>query len=347
MIKSRKYYLPFLILFFWFFVLKVYASWDSSTNMQGLTVSQAFTQTQNNFKAVDGSDNSTPPGMLWAGTSVYFEGATDDAFELRLTVANPTSDVTVSIPATTGTLEFIDVAQIITATKTYNGSSPFIFEGATDDANEMTLSITDPTADVVVTVPATTGTLALIGQTRSSMFTSSGTFTAPVGITKVYLTMIAGGSSAKGGSNGGGGAGGGYIVNYPYTVVAGNNYTVTVGAGGTAVSGTNNGIAGGTTTFDSVSVSGGAAVTGSTGGVGGGGSFNASGGTLGTFIQKSGNGGDTNGAGGSTPYGLGGQSAGGSAGAPQDAAANTGAGGGNGNGGGGGAGGSGFVLIEY
>ena len=42
-------------------------------------------------------------------------------------------------------------------TQTITGN--LIFEGATDDANETTLAITDPTADRTITLPDTTGTV--------------------------------------------------------------------------------------------------------------------------------------------------------------------------------------------
>ena len=50
------------------------------------------------------------------------------------------------------------------------GASPFIFEGLTEDAFETTLAITDPTADRTITVPDSSGTLMLSGD--SSILTS-------------------------------------------------------------------------------------------------------------------------------------------------------------------------------
>ncbi|TPW03396.1 MAG: serine threonine rich antigen, partial [bacterium] len=46
------------------------------------------------FTATDGAD----------GTALYFEGSTSDGYEVALTSANPTSDITVTLPATTGTV---------------------------------------------------------------------------------------------------------------------------------------------------------------------------------------------------------------------------------------------------
>ena len=52
------------------------------------------------------------------------------------------------------------------------------------------------------------------------LFTADGTFTVPTGVSKVFVTLLAGGGaggSAGGPSDaGGGGASGGYITNIPY-----------------------------------------------------------------------------------------------------------------------------------
>ena len=40
------------------------------------------------------------------------------------------------------------------------GASPLVFEGATANAYETTLAVTDPTADRTITLPDDTGTVA-------------------------------------------------------------------------------------------------------------------------------------------------------------------------------------------
>ena len=187
------------------------------------------------------------------------------------------------------------------------------------------------------------------------IFTASGTFTAPTGITKVYLSIIGGGGGGGSGRGGGGGAGQ-CTLNKPYTVVAGNSYTVTIGAGGAGGTGSN-GSAGGTTSFDSLNMSGGNA--GVRSGVGGAAfSFNGAnavtttpgvGGYLGGLSGGGGAGStSTAGGGGGSPFGAGG--AGVTSGAPNAGAANTGAGGGGGDSAesfSGGAGGSGICIVSY
>ena len=190
------------------------------------------------------------------------------------------------------------------------------------------------------------------------IFTSSGTFTAPTGVTKVYISMCGGGGGGTSNNNGnhGGGAGGGYLLNYPFTVTPGNGYTVTIGAGGAAG---NPASAGGTTSFDSISVTGGAGGTQSTtpavgGGVGLAAASSTGGGP--SFVGGSGSAGSGNDGrgGGGTPFGVGANGPPGGAGTTGNAgAANSGGGGssgssdGGGGQGAGGAGGSGVLVVMF
>lgn len=129
-----------------------------------------------------------------------------------------------------------------------------------ENANNATYATSAGVANTVVTAPA-----------RSQMFTSNGTFTAPQGVTMVYLTMVGAGGGGGGGmgsgnsgGGGGGGASGATIINYPVTVIPGNSYSVTVGVAGAGGSGRSGGTGraqsganGGATIFDSVSIPGG------------------------------------------------------------------------------------------
>lgn len=91
---------------------------------------------------------------------------------------------------------------------------------------------------------------------NSQLFTSSGTFTVPAGVTNIMVTVVGGGGGGSwgwgdacvpyyGGGGGVGGVAGGYL-----SVTPGSTFTVTVGAGG-AGSNTGNGSAGGTSSFGS------------------------------------------------------------------------------------------------
>lgn len=189
-------------------------------------------------------------------------------------------------------------------------------------------------------------------------FPSSGTWTAPTGITTIFLTILSGGgnggNASSGGSGGGGGGGGGsgaLLLNFPYTVTPGNTYTVTIAAGGSP------------TVFDILSLSGGSNGTSASGSPGGGGGAASSGGTI-DFASggNGGNGAAGNGAaggagGGATSYGGGG-SAGGAGGGGNGGNGGNGSGYGSGGGGAGGGGNSGspgnpgsgttgFIIVQY
>jgi len=87
-------------------------------------------------------------------------------------------------------------------------------------------------------------------------FTSSGSWTAPAGVTSIWLSGAAGGGGggqcAAGGHGAGGGGGGECAVDERYAVVPGAAYTVTVGAGGAgATGGAGDGTAGGNGVFGS------------------------------------------------------------------------------------------------
>ena len=109
-------------------------------------------------------------------------------------------------------------------------------------------------------------------------FNSSSSWVCPTGVTSVDYLVVAGGGS--GGSHFGGGGGGGGYRSGSSQVTAGNTYTVTVGAGGTSVSGngTTRGNVGSNSVFDAITSRGGGGggardgnVAGGDGGSGGGG----------------------------------------------------------------------------
>ena len=114
--------------------------------------------------------------------------------------------------------------------------------------------------------------------TRSQLFTSTGTFTAPTGVTTVYITGCAagggGGGYDSGQHYGASGAGSGaYVFRSPYLVTAGNSYTVTIGANGTGGATNNNGTDATNSSFGSYTLVGGkkglAGATSAVGGAGG------------------------------------------------------------------------------
>ena len=138
--------------------------------------------------------------------------ATTDTLDTLRTTYNLTSaDVgeIASITSATGTIaSATDVVEAITLMNTevaaiIAGTSPFetkiVFEGATDDAYETTLTVTDPTADRTITLPNLTGTVSLLDATETltnktltsptiNDGTFSGTFTGTMDDTGVVLS---------------------------------------------------------------------------------------------------------------------------------------------------------------
>jgi len=120
------------------------------------------------------------------GNNIVLEGTTDNAFEMTLSGGDPTADRTITLPDVTGTVVTTGNLTAITTVTSATLTSPTItgavfndgsvvFEGATADAFETTLAITDPTADRTITFPDLTGTVALTsGVINNSLLTTTG-----------------------------------------------------------------------------------------------------------------------------------------------------------------------------
>lgn len=97
---------------------------------------------------------------------ICFEGPTDDGFEACLTVTDPTADRVVTIPNTSDATLFLSTLAtnaVDIANSIWAASNAFVFEGATADAFETTLSPADPVADATVTLPNVAGALTIQG----------------------------------------------------------------------------------------------------------------------------------------------------------------------------------------
>jgi len=113
-------------------------------------------------------------------------------------------------------------------------------------------------------------TLAAV-QLREQLFLTSGTWTAPAGVTQVKLVVVGGGGggggyNSTGGTNDGGNGGSAGVAVGNVTVVPGTAYTVTVGAGGAGGVTNANGTAGSTSSFGALmsATGGGAGLTNGT-----------------------------------------------------------------------------------
>lgn len=137
--------------------------------------------------------NKTLTSPIINGDGVVFEGATADAYETTLTVVDPTADRTITLPNVSGTVITTGNLSDITDIGVFTGS--ITIEGATADAFETTLAITDPTADRTVTFQDATGTVVLRDTTDTL---TNKTLTSPT-VSGLYLSdssIVFEGSSA-------------------------------------------------------------------------------------------------------------------------------------------------------
>jgi hypothetical protein len=205
---------------------------------------------------------------------------------------------------------------------------------------------------------------------QGQVFTSSGTFTVPTGVTTVKVTVVGGGGNG-GASSGatfsycGGGGGGGLSVRYVTGLTPGGTQTVTVGGvagtssfgsfasatGGASVAGNDNaaGAAGGTGSSGTYNIAGGAGGTGTTGssGAGGGGGGNIGGNGYSVNISCVTYGLTTTGGAGVFGRGAAGVISGVGLAANGFGNGGSGSGGAGGAGGGAGAGTGGIVVVEW
>ena len=90
---------------------------------------------------------------------------------------------------------------------TFSAGSPLIFEGATPDAHETTIAITDPTGDRTVTIPDGSGTIAYLDSNITGNAATATTATTATNVTAtanntadetVYLTFVDGATGSQG-----------------------------------------------------------------------------------------------------------------------------------------------------
>jgi len=169
-------------------------------------------------------------------------------------------------------------------------------------------------------VPAWATPAVSVPSLNEQVFTSSGTFTVPTGVTKLWVEILGGGGSgARESTNTGGGGNAGGRINQQFTVTPAASLTVTIGAGGAARTSDQDGASGTASSFNAVSADAG----------------------RGGIRSQSSNINSAASTGGSS-WGAGGVDG-------SSAAANSGAGGGGGGqfGGNSGAGGSGRIIVRW
>ncbi|CAB4240581.1 hypothetical protein UFOVP38_16 [uncultured Caudovirales phage] len=288
--------------------------WCTLSNMGGVTeVVKVTARSGDVFTIVRGQDNTS--AVAWNS---------GDKVELRL------------VAAALNNLAKLDEANTFSVAPTLNTALASASGGTG-------LQASGASGNVLVS-DGTTWNSVSSGQ---QVFTSSGTFTIPTGITKCKVTVVGGGGGGAGFSSspsGGGGGGGGTAITWLTGLTPGNTIVVTVGSGGGAsAAGSASSISSGTQTITTVSGNGGAGGSVPNGGVGG----TSSAGTIniGGSSGVSGNASTSpsGGAGGSSFMGGGGR--GSTSGASNGA--NYGGGGGGSSVPAGASGAAGIVLFEY
>jgi len=169
------------------------ATFGGLTNTSGNLIIKSGTTTAMTFSGanvtiagdltVSGTTTTVDSSTINVTNSFTFEGSTADSFETTLTVEDPTADRTVTIPNATGQIVLRDTTDTLTnktltspvlTTPIFTGATDqrgsFVFEGATADSFETTVSVVDPTADRTINFPDVSGTVAVIQSGASILF---------------------------------------------------------------------------------------------------------------------------------------------------------------------------------
>ncbi len=121
-----------------------------------------------------------------------FEGTTVDDFETTVTATDPTADRTITLPDASGAVVLSTLATNApdAANSVTGASNALVFEGATANAFETSITPTDPTTDNTLTLPDYTGAVPIIVQQGYTQFSHSEATT--VDVTGAVLTLADG-----------------------------------------------------------------------------------------------------------------------------------------------------------
>lgn len=173
----------------WAYLSETAAAVTQSAPAYAQIIGFATTTTDYYFNFNNYLDTSalTALGVLSGASPLICEGATADAFETTIAVTDPTADRTVTLPDASG-VPILSAAIPDAANAVSGVSNGVVFEGATADAHETTLTVTDPTADRTVTFPNRTGQVQMAG--AASALTPGAAVTLTVGLSNLYTLAI-------------------------------------------------------------------------------------------------------------------------------------------------------------
>lgn len=129
-------------------------------------------------------------GTLTGASPLVLEGASANDYETTLAVTDPTADRTVTLADAGGTVMLSSLATngADAANAVTGASNGLLFEGATADAYETTLTVTDPTADRTITIPNRTGQVQI--GSAASVLTPGAAVTLTVGLSDLYTDTV-------------------------------------------------------------------------------------------------------------------------------------------------------------
>ena len=129
------------------------------------------------------TDNSATSFTVKQGSDAYLIVDTGNSSEsisigtgisgTAITIGHGTSEVTIGDNLTVSGNLTVTGTQTVVDTITMNATNAIVFEGATADANETTLTITDPDADRTIKLPNQSGTLVVLAADSDTAVTAT------------------------------------------------------------------------------------------------------------------------------------------------------------------------------
>ena len=161
---------------------------DQTVSIANAGVNNALLFTTLTTNTIDAANS------FWgASNSLVFEGDTADGSEITVSPADATADVTYLLPNAAAASYALMSSTLTTnapdiANSVFGTSNALTFEGATANAHETSITVTDPTADRTVTLPDATGTVTLAQSSTAVSLTADNQAVTPGTGTRIQLS---------------------------------------------------------------------------------------------------------------------------------------------------------------